>query len=211
MQTLVAMVQPLRAATLPVATRAVPSSPTSASVRLPTLAATLAVSVVRLPPVMLKVVTVATTAWAVTRILALLATPRVVMFVTARTFLAVRTTVLAAALVASLAAVLEARPVLLAVVLLLPLVLLPPTVALRLVSIQVSVSRLLSDSYRVAPPPPAFRNGGGNAFSGATGSTRGGDVINNADDGADITNTAGANAPGAGGDSTSGSAEGGDA
>ncbi len=56
-----------------------------------------------------------------------------------------------------------------------------------------------------------MRNGGGNAYSGAAGDDRGGDVVNVADDGEDITNTGGANTSGVGGTSSSGSATGGDA
>ena len=63
----------------------------------------------------------------------------------------------------------------------------------------------------IAPPPPPFRNGGGNAYTGSTGNDRGGDVVNVADDGEAITNTVGANDAGAGGDATSGDATGGDA
>lgn len=56
-----------------------------------------------------------------------------------------------------------------------------------------------------------MRNGGGNAYSGFAGNDRGGDVVNVADDGEGVDNLGGANAPGAGGESTTGNAFGGDA
>lgn len=68
----------------------------------------------------------------------------------------------------------------------------------------------LVDFLATGTPAP-FRNGGGNAYSGAAGNDRGGDVINATDDDTDITNMGGTNTSGTGGDSASGDAIGGDA
>ena len=145
---------------------------------------------------------------AVTHIQELSVAAMVVTFATVKTFPAPLKMMLRAPVTA------EARALVLVVLLLLqvaatPLLRLLTAVPPLLVSSRFhQVIQLLTIDLASAP---VFRNGGGNAFSGATGDDRGGDVINATNDDSDITNTGAANLPGAGGNSASGNANGGDA